>query len=88
MDRDSVSSMRRKSRRRSALTGSWVLRTTTDLSAEQVALQVQDLAGGAGSSDHEVHPRHPAQSHQRDETIRATSSQLSCLVLIKELYGD
>jgi transposase len=88
MDRDSVSLNEKKIEEEKRFDGKWVLRTTTDLSAEQVALKYKELwqveqVFRTMKSTLDTRPIF----HQRDETIRGhVFSSFLALVLIKELY--
>ena len=88
IDRGSVSLNEKKIKEEKRFDGKWVLRTTTGLTAEQVALKYKELwqVEQVFRTMKSVLDTRPI-FHQRDETIRGhVFSSFLALVLIKDLY--
>ena len=88
MDRDTVSLNEQKIEEEQRFDGKWVLKTNTDLSAEQVALKYKELwqVEQVFLTMKSVLDTRPI-FHQRNETIRGhVFCSFLALVLIKELY--
>lgn len=88
MDRDSVSINEKKIEEEKRFDGKWVLKTNTDLTAEQAALKYKELwrVEQVFRDMKSVLDTRPI-FHQKDETIRGhVFCSFLALVLIKELY--
>ena len=88
MDRDTVSLNEQKIEEEKRFDGKWVLKTNTDLTAEQVALKYKELwqVEQVFRDMKSVLDTRPI-FHQRDETIRGhVFCSFLALVLSKELY--
>jgi transposase len=88
IDRDTVSLNEQKVEEEKRFDGKWVLKTNTDLSAEQVALKYKELwqVEQVFRDMKSVLDTRPI-FHQRTETIRGhVFCSFLALVLIKELY--